>query len=84
LAQGHRTTTGRRTTRTGRVLNPPWWAVNREWFRKLNDWHGLELIDPAQLLEGTLIILRAGPAAIVLSAHRRFFIIEDRRREMHS
>jgi glucosamine 6-phosphate synthetase-like amidotransferase/phosphosugar isomerase protein len=48
-----------------------WWASNPEWLRKLDGWHDLELTDPVQMVEGTLIVLRSDRDEVTLSAHRR-------------
>ena len=49
-----------------------WWASNPEWLRELDGWHDLELTDPVQMVEGTLIVLRSDRDEVTLSAHRRF------------
>ena len=36
-----------------------WWASNPEWLRELDDWHDLELTNPVQMVEGTLLVLRS-------------------------
>lgn len=49
-----------------------WWASNPEWLRELDGWHDLELTNPVQMVEGTLLVLRSDREEVTLSAHRRF------------
>lgn len=49
-----------------------WWASNPEWLRELDGWHDLELTNPVQMVEGTLLVLRSDRDEVTLSAHRRF------------
>lgn len=58
-----------------------WWASNPEWLRELNDWHHLELSNPVQMIEGTLVVLRSSPIEVTLSAHRRFIATSRARDE---
>lgn len=49
-----------------------WWASNPEWLRELDGWYDLELTNPVQMVEGTLLVLRSDRDEVTLSAHRRF------------
>ena len=49
-----------------------WWASNPQWLREIDDWHDLELSNPVQMLEGTLIVLNSDRDEVGLVAHRRF------------
>ena len=49
-----------------------WWASNPQWLREISKWRDLELSDPVQMREGTLIVLNSDRDEVGLVNHRRF------------
>jgi hypothetical protein len=49
-----------------------WWASNPQWLREIGNWHDLELSNPVQMREGTLIVLNSDLDEVGLVTHRRF------------
>ena len=49
-----------------------WWASNPQWLREISNRHDLELSNPVQMREGTLIAVNSDHNQVSLVTHRRF------------
>ena len=47
-------------------------GIQSRWLRELDDWHDLELSNPVQMREGTLIAVNSDRDEVGLVTHRRF------------